>query len=262
MHHSLQTNMPAITTLTETLGIEFTDPLLLQHALTHRSYIHEHYRTTLEPNERLEFLGDSVLNMITAQYLYESFPQQPEGQLTAMRAVLVRTATLAEFARRFKLGSYIKLGKGEERSGGREREALLADAFEAVVAAIYLDQGLDAARRFLLPLIEAQCKLMEEQGLQDDRSRLQERVQGERNQTPRYHTISAEGPDHSRVFTVEVYAGDDRLGMGTGSSKQAAAQAAARSALAQLDGNERAETQAETTFTAEADSPEPEEPHV
>jgi ribonuclease-3 len=229
--------MPAITKLTNALGTQFTDATLLQNALTHRSYVHEHYQATNEPNERLEFLGDSVLNMITAEYLYNTFPQYPEGQLTAMRAVLVRAATLAAWARHFNLGPYIKLGKGEERSGGRDRDALLADTFEAVTAAIYLDQGLDAARRFLLPLLETQAQTLEHDDvLQDSRSRLQERVQAERNQTPRYHTVSAEGPDHSRVFTVEVWAGEEQLGVGTGASKQAAAQEAARRALAALDG--------------------------
>lgn len=238
--------MPAINKLMDALGIQLNDPTLLQQALIHRSYVHEHYRTPFEPNERLEFLGDSVLNMITAQYLYEAYPTHTEGQLTTMRAVLVRTATLAEFARQFELGTYIKLGKGEERSGGRTRDALLADAFEAVVAAIYIDQGLESARTFLLPLIKAQCGLFDEQGLQDDRSRLQERVQAERNQTPRYHTLNAEGPDHSRVFTVEVYAGDERLGTGEGSSKQAAAQAAARMALTYLDNNTNTEADEST----------------
>jgi ribonuclease-3 len=234
--------MPTFSKLIDTLGLQFNDPTLLQNALTHRSYVHEHYRTTLEPNERLEFLGDGVLNMITAQFLYETYPDQPEGQLTAMRAVLVRTATLAAFARQFNLGTYIKLGKGEERSGGREREALLADAFEAVMAAIYLDQGLDAARRFLLPLLETQREVIVEQDmLQDDRSRLQERVQADRNETPRYRTLSAEGPDHSRMFTVEVFAGDEQLGVGVGASKQAASQAAARAALTSLDGNDGSE---------------------
>jgi ribonuclease-3 len=230
--------MPALNKLIDALGLQFNNPTLLQNALAHRSYVHEHYSTTFEPNERLEFLGDAVLNMITAQYLYETYPEYSEGPLTSMRAVLVRTTTLAAFARQFKLGMYIKLGKGEERSGGREREALLADAFEAVMAAIYLDQGLDAARRFLLPLLETQRELVLEQDLlQDDRSHLQERVQAERGETPRYRTISAEGPDHSRMFTVEVSAGEQQLGVGTGASKQAAAQAAARAALLHLDGN-------------------------
>lgn len=218
------------------MRVPFNDPQMLESALTHRSYVHEHYQTTLQPNERLEFLGDSVLNFITAQFLYATFPDRGEGQLTAMRAALVRTGTLARFARKWDVGSYLKLGKGEEHSGGRDRDNLLADAFEAIIAAIYLDQGMDAARTFLLPLLEAEGALMAVHGLRlDDKSRLQERVQSERNQTPKYRTIKTEGPDHQRTYTIEVYAGDETLGRGVGNSKQAAAQAAARNALELLD---------------------------
>lgn len=229
--------MPAIQTLMALLGVQFNDIGLLESALTHRSFVHEHYDSLLQPNERLEFLGDSVLNFLTAQHLYHAFPTHSEGQLTAMRASLVRAATLARFAREFQIGKYLKLGKGEEHSGGRERNSLLADAFEAVLAAIYLDQGMDAANQFLLPLLQAEGDRLVTEGLQlDDKSRLQERVQSERNQTPRYRTISAEGPDHNRTFTIEVYAGDQKLGIGVGNSKQLAAQAAARAALEHLDG--------------------------
>lgn len=228
--------MPAIEKLMAAMRVQFNDPQMLESALTHRSYVHEHYQTMLQPNERLEFLGDSVLNFITAQFLYATFPDRGEGQLTAMRAALVRTGTLARFARKWDVGTYLKLGKGEEHSGGRDRDNLLADAFEAIIAAIYLDQGMDAARNFLLPLLEADGAVMAVHGLRlDDKSRLQERVQSERNQTPKYRTISAEGPDHSRTYTIEVYAGDETLGRGVGNSKQAAAQAAARAALERLD---------------------------
>ena len=219
------------------LGVQFKDPELLESALTHRSFVHEHYESLLQPNERLEFLGDSVLNFLTAQYLYHAFPDHSEGQLTAMRAALVRAVSLARFAREYQLGKYLKLGKGEEHSGGRERNKLLADAFEAVLAAIYLDQGMDAANEFLRPMLEAERTRVATNGLQlDDKSRLQERVQSERNQTPRYRTIHAEGPDHNRTFTIEVFAGDEKLGLGVGNSKQVAAQEAARAALAYLDG--------------------------
>jgi ribonuclease-3 len=220
------------------LGVQFNDIGLLESALTHRSFVHEHYDSLLQPNERLEFLGDSVLNFLTAQHLYHAFPSHSEGQLTAMRASLVRAATLARFAREFQIGKYLKLGKGEEHSGGRERNSLLADAFEAVLAAIYLDRGVDVANQFLLPLLQAEGDRLVTEGLQlDDKSRLQERVQSERNQTPRYRTVSAEGPDHNRTFTIEVYAGDEKLGIGVGNSKQLAAQAAARAALEHLDGS-------------------------
>jgi ribonuclease-3 len=198
--------------------------------------VHEHYESLLQPNERLEFLGDSVLNFLTAQYLYQTFPERGEGQLTAMRASLVRTGSLARFARQIDLGAHLKLGKGEEHSGGRERDNLLADAFEAVLAAVYLDQGMGVANQFLQPLLETQATRIAMDGLQlDDKSQLQERVQSERNQTPRYRTVSTTGPDHNRTFTIEVFVGDERLGIGVGNSKQAAAQAAARAALEYLD---------------------------
>jgi ribonuclease III len=228
--------MPSIDKLMSALGVRFNDSEMLLSAVTHRSYVHEHYESLIPPNERLEFLGDSVLNFLTARYLYLRHPELGEGQLTAMRAALVRTGTLARFARSVGLGAHLKLGKGEENSGGRERDGLLADAFEAIVAAIYLDQGMNAADAFLLPLLEAEGERITTHGLQiDDKSRLQERVQSERNLTPRYRTVSVEGPDHNRTFTIEVYAGGEKLGVGVGNSKQAAAQAAARAALEYLD---------------------------
>lgn len=242
--------MPAVEKLMSALRVQFQDPDLLLSALTHRSYVHEHYQTSLQPNERLEFLGDSVLNFLTAQFLYQTFPQRGEGELTAMRASLVRTGMLARFARQLELGSFLKLGKGEEHSGGRDRDNLLADAFEAVIAAIYLDQGMEAADRFLLPYLESEAARIVVHGLQlDDKSRLQERVQSERNQTPRYRTVSAEGPDHNRIFTIEVQAGGDRLGIGVGNSKQAAAQAAARAALEYLDSLEAQDGKAKGSAT-------------
>ena len=217
-------------------GIEIRNQDLLETALVHRSFVHERWDQPLQSNERLEFLGDSVLNFLAAMYLYTAFPDKGEGELTALRAALVRTAMLARFARRLHLGSALKLGKGEEQSGGRERDPLLADAFEALVAAIFLDGGMDAADRFLRPLLEEEAATIVARGLVlDDKSRLQERVQGERNQTPRYKTVRMEGPDHDRRFTIEVWAGGDRLGVGEGASKQAAAQAAARAALEYLD---------------------------
>ena len=220
------------------VGIEVRDGALLQMALVHRSFVHERWEEPLQSNERLEFLGDSVLNFLTARFLYGAFPEKGEGELTAIRAALVRTATLARFARDLSFGSALKLGKGEEQSGGRDRDPLLADAFEAVVAALFLDGGLDTADQFLRPLIESEVTRILAAGLVlDDKSRLQERVQGERNQTPRYRTVRAEGPDHDRRFTIEVWAGNERLGVGEGGSKQAAAQAAARAALEFLDGS-------------------------
>ncbi len=219
------------------VGLDQRDQSLLDTALVHRSFVHERWDQALQSNERLEFLGDSVLNFLTARYLYDAFPDKGEGELTALRAALVRTGMLARFARQLSLGEALKLGKGEEQSGGRDRDPLLADAFEALVAAIFLDGGLDAADRFLRPILEREASNIVQHGLVlDDKSRLQERVQGERNQTPRYKTVRVEGPDHERRFTIEVWAGNDRLGVGVGNSKPAAAQAAARAALEHLDG--------------------------
>ena len=220
----------------DSVSVAIGDRSLVDMALVHRSYVHEQWERPLQSNERLEFLGDSVLNFLTARFLYDAFPSKGEGELTALRAALVRTSTLARFARGLDLGAALKLGKGEEQSGGREREPLLADAFEAVLAAIFLDGGAEAADRFLRPLLENETTTIIEHGLiLDEKSRLQERVQSERNLTPRYKTVRAEGPDHERRFTIEVWAGGERLGVGEGTSKQAAAQAAARAALAFLD---------------------------
>ena len=215
----------------------FSDPRLLQSALIHRSFLHEHpdQAIGLTSNERLEFLGDAILNFVAAQQVFERFPDRGEGELTSLRSALVKTATLAGFARDLNLGAYVRLSKGEDSSGARERDALLADTFEAVVAAIYLDSGLETVRRFIGPMLDRQITAIAAHGLVlDYKSRLQERVQADRNITPRYHTVSVTGPDHRREFTVEVLAGGARLGLGQGASKQAAAQEAARVALEQL----------------------------
>ena len=215
----------------------FSDPRLLQSALIHRSFLHEHpdQAIDLTSNERLEFLGDAILNFVAAQQVFERFPDRGEGELTSMRSALVKTGTLAGFARDLNLGAYARLSKGEDSSGARERDALLADTFEAVVAAIFLDSGLETVRRFVGPLLDRQMAAIAAHGLVlDYKSRLQERVQADRNITPRYRTVSVTGPDHRREFTVEVLAGGTRLGLGQGASKQAAAQEAARVALEQL----------------------------
>lgn len=232
--------MPSLNRLQERLGLAFIDPRLLQSALLHRSFLHEHpdQGVGLIDNERLEFLGDAILNYLAATLLFERYPARGEGALTTLRSALVKTTTLAEFARELDLGTYIRLSKGEEQSGARTRDALLADMFEALVAAIYLDKGVEAARAFMLGLFERQLELIERHGLAlDYKSRLQQRIQAERNQTPRYHVVAEEGQDPRREYTIEVLAGGVRLGSGRGPSKQAAAQAAARAALDQLGGD-------------------------
>ncbi len=230
--------MPSLNTLIQRLDVTFADQRLLRSALVHRSFVHEHPDQALDlvDSERLEFLGDAILNFLTATLLFERFPDRGEGELTGLRSALVKTSTLAGFARDLNIGAYIQLSKGEEQSGARERAALLADTFEALLAAVYLDRGLDAARAFVSPFLEHQIERITTHGLAlDYKSRLQEWIQAERNITPRYRIISVVGPDHRREFTVEVHAGDALLGSGQGGSKQAATQAAAQAALEQLN---------------------------
>jgi ribonuclease-3 len=231
--------VPSLDTLQTRLGLRFADPMLLQSALVHRSFIHEHpdQASGLIDGERLEFLGDAILNYLAGTLLYARFPSHGEGELTGLRSALVRTATLAGFARDLGLGAYIRLSKGEEINGARERDALLADTFESLIAAIYLDQGLETASVFVNLLFEQQIEAIEMHGLAlDYKSQLQQRIQAERNITPRYHVVAEQGQDPRREYTIEVLAGDVRLGAGQGPSKQAAAQAAAQAALEQLGG--------------------------
>ena len=231
--------MPSLDTLQHRLGLKFADPKLLRSALVHRSFLHEHpdQGVGLTDAERLEFLGDAILNYLAGALLYDRFPSRGEGELTSLRSALVRTATLASFARELGVGGYIRLSKGEEQSGARERDALLADTFEALIAAIYLDQGLETAKVFVNLLFEQQIEAIETHGLAlDYKSQLQQRIQAERNITPRYLVVAEHGQDPRREYTIEVLAGDTRLGTGQGLSKQAAAQAAARAALEQLGG--------------------------
>ncbi len=226
-----------VTRLEELIGVPFHDVTLLQSAFVHRSFLHEHPERIpgLTSNERLEFLGDAVLSFITAAWLYERFPSYTEGELTALRAALVKTSTLAAFARSLDLGQYIRMSRGEDTPVARNRAALLADVFEAVLGAIYLDQGLDAARAFVMPFLERQLDVALSGRDADYRTRLQEMTQARFNQTPAYRTVGVSGPDHQREFRLEVLLGDQVLGAGCGSSKQAAAQAAAKSALERLE---------------------------
>ena len=231
--------MPSLDTLQTRLGLRFADVQLLRSALVHRSFLHEHpdQGVGLTDGERLEFLGDAILNYLAGTLLYDRFPSRGEGELTGLRSALVRTVTLAGFARDLGLGAYIRLSKGEELNGARERDALLADTFEALIAAIYLDQGLETAKIFVNLLFDQQIETIEAHGLAlDYKSQLQQRIQAERNITPRYHVVAEQGQDPRREYTIEVLAGDIRLGAGQGPSKQAAAQAAAQAALEDLGG--------------------------
>jgi ribonuclease-3 len=226
---------PALEKLQQTLGYRFRDPRLLRRALTHPSYVNEHPEETIGDNQRLEFLGDAVIDFIAAAWVYGSYTDFDEGRMTRLRAVLVRTETLAHFAHEMGVGEALSLGRGEEEAGGRERDANLCDAFEAVVGAIYLDAGMRAARAavepFFTPVAES---TLAEAADQDAKSRLQEWSQAELKVTPRYRIVAARGPDHAKTFVAEVLLDDRVVGQGTGNSKQAAEQAAAEAACESL----------------------------
>jgi ribonuclease-3 len=213
-------------------GIPFRDAKLLRTAFVHSSFVNEAQDEETEDNERLEFLGDSVLGFVVSELPYTRFSDLREGQLTSLRASLVRRETLARFGRQLHLGDYLLLGHGEDESGGRKRAATLCATFEAVVGALYLDQGLDRVRQFVLPLLEADLARMQPYSLgKDPKSRLQEWSQSNLGVAPRYRMVAEDGPDHAKIFTLQVTLGDVRYGVGRGRTKQEASQAAAAMAL-------------------------------
>ncbi len=226
----------ALASLEVALGHPFAQRQLLLDALTHRSYAYEFAAPGVVSNERLECLGDAVLALVASDLLYARDPTADEGTLTQYRAALVRASTLARFAERLGLGPRLRLGRGEEATGGRTRELLLASAFEAVVGALYLDGGMAVARSFLEPLLVAEVARIEgtggERKIKDDKSLLQELAQGELGLTPRYRVVETSGPSHERTFVVEVLIGEHVAGRGEGRSKRLAEQDAARHALA------------------------------
>ncbi len=219
----------------ELTKLTFDDQSLLLRALTHPSYLNEHPEAGIEDNQRLEFLGDAVLDFLTGELVYHRFPEAPEGRLTRLRAALVRTETLADFARTCHLNAALMLGRGEEESGGRERMNNLCAAFEALVGALYLDQGIEAVRRFVTPLLEhALDEILRLELDKDAKSRLQEWCQAHLNLTPVYKMIDSRGPDHAKEFTIAVFIGGQLYGEGSGPSKQIAEQEAAQQALQAL----------------------------
>ncbi len=219
------------------LDVNFKDESLLQQALVHRSYLNENSLLHLVSNERLEFLGDAVLGFVVASELYSRFPDFSEGELTKLRSALVRGETLTRIALSLQLGDYLYLGRGEEESGGRSRSRNLSCTLEAVIGAVFLDQGLDVARGFILKLLGSELDgVVEDKFAIDYKSKLQQVIQSEHKITPVYRTIEEMGPDHAKVFTVEVLAGDSVLGRGCGRSKRAAETDAARHALQGLTG--------------------------
>lgn len=216
------------------LRLEFSDTLLLSRALTHRSYLNEHPES-LEDNERLEFLGDAVLDFLVGAWLYNRFPEMPEGNLTRLRSALVRTENLAQFARRIDLGSAMLLGHGESEGGGRDRPALLCGTFEALIGAIYIDNGIEAVQAFIAPMLESAVQqILSGNKDKDPKSILQEWAQSQGLGTPYYRTISSFGPDHAKSFEVEVHIGNSVYGSGVGHSKQAAAKTAAEETISIL----------------------------
>ncbi len=216
--------------LEELIGYRFANIALLQNALTHSSYANERWHNSLMSNERLEFLGDSILGMVVADDLYRSFPDRPEGELTRMRADMVCEKTLAVVANQLELGRHLLLGKGEELGGGRSRDSILADAVESVIAACYLDGGMDAAMQFIRKFILVKVPVT---GLHnaDYKTALQELVQQKKNQILRYRLIGQSGPDHDKQFQVELTLNGSVVGVGGGSSKKRAEQEAAHAAL-------------------------------
>jgi ribonuclease-3 len=219
----------------EALHLSFEDKTLLQRALTHRSYLNENPDYPYEDNERLEFLGDAVLDFVVGEYLYHRFPDQDEGTLTSLRAALVCTRALAEFAEQIGLGPHLLLGRGEDEGGGRQRPAVLCGAFESLVGALYLDQGLESVSEFTMPIFEPALEHVLHHNLDKDaKSVLQELSQAHLGHTPKYLTVDTYGPDHDKMFVVAAIINGITYGKGHGRSKQAAAQFAASEALEQL----------------------------
>jgi len=219
--------------LEKAIGYRFRNIALLQNALTHSSYANERWHNSLLSNERLEFLGDSILGMLVAEYLFRTFPDRPEGELTRMRADMVCEKTLAAAANRIGLGAHLLLGHGEEQGGGRSRESILADAVESVIAACFLDGGLEASLKFVQQFILVEVPVTRLHNM-DYKTQLQELVQQKKNQVLSYALVGESGPDHDKRFDVEVSLNGAVVGSGFGKSKKRAEQDAARAAIEAL----------------------------
>lgn len=219
--------------LEEAIGYHFHNISLLQNALTHSSYANERWHNSLLSNERLEFLGDSILGMLVAEYLYRSFPDRPEGELTRMRADMVCEKTLAKVANEIHLGDHLLLGHGEEQGGGRTRDSILADAVESVIAASFLDGGIQAAKQFIQRFILVEVPVRQLHNV-DYKTKLQELVQQKKNQVLTYELTAESGPDHDKHFAVAVSLNGAVVGRGEGTSKKRAEQESARDAIGKL----------------------------
>lgn len=227
--------MPDFSTFAAQLGVPFNNLNLLIEALTHRSYLNEHREYAGSHNERLEFLGDAVLELAATNFLFKKFPAKPEGELTAYRAALVNTVSLAATSQALGVNNFLLLSKGESKDTGRAREAILADAFEAIIGAVYLDQGFSVAEAFIAKNLYGKIdEVIKNRSYQDAKSRFQEIAQERKGLTPSYETLSEVGPDHDKRFTVGVFIGDREIARGEGQSKQEAEQAAAVAGLASM----------------------------
>ena len=216
----------------EKISVRFKDKRLLETAFTHRSYLNENRRQGAEHNERLEFLGDAVLELAVTEFLYKKYPEKPEGELTALRAALVNTISISDAETKLGMNDYLLLSRGEAKDTGRARGIILANAFEAVIGAIYLDQGYDAAYAFIdAQLFHKTDEVVEKRLWQDAKSRFQEIAQEKVAVTPTYELVDQSGPDHDKTFTVAAYLGREKIAAGEGRSKQEAEQAAAEKAL-------------------------------
>jgi len=221
-----------LVTLQKIIGAEFTDLDLLRSAVTHRSYLNEHKEVTWDHNERLEFLGDAVLELVATDFLYRKYPEKPEGELTAVRAALVNTVSLSAASEQLGVNEYLMMSKGEAKDMGRARQYILANTFEACIGALYMDQGYDVAAKFIATnLFPKTDGIVENRLWQDAKSRFQELAQEHNSVTPTYETVAQEGPDHDRIFTVGVYLRKEKVAEGVGRSKQEAEQEAARKAV-------------------------------
>jgi ribonuclease-3 len=227
----METDPEKLLELQQAIGYTFADRRLLAEALTHRSFLNETTDRSATDNERLEFFGDSVLDFFLSNLLLQRFPESREGELTKIRASLVDEDSLAAMARRIRLGEYLQLGRGEERSGGRERKSILADAYEALLAALYLDGGAEPVRRLVESHLEYLLENRKTLAVPDYKTELQELSQSRFGVTPRYMLRRAEGPDHDRTFTVAVFVGTRCIGEGTGRNKKEAEQGAASRGL-------------------------------
>jgi len=224
--------MPDFKTFAIKLGVSFNNLDLLIEALTHRSYLNEHREYEGSHNERLEFLGDAVLELAATDFLYKKYPAKPEGELTSYRAALVNTVSLAESAQKLDINDFLQLSKGESKDTGRARDVILADAFEAIIGAVYLDQGFAAAESFIAKNLFGKIDdIIAKRSYQDAKSRFQEVAQEKRGITPIYETLSEVGPDHDKRFTVGVFIGKEEVARGEGQSKQEAEQSSAQAGL-------------------------------